>query len=235
MNKSIPIHLAIILCSFSTTLKAAESIVLSGYESGHENKYGYLGFINPMPGSTLGNGLVSRVYLDYLEYSYDGGVGKVDVESPGISISMGRQGKLSSYSYGLHLGASYRNNLLSPKDPSNDNSGPQTSPMISVELMSNPEEKGNKKIFLNASYLPKNQAYWYRGRVLIPTGFYDLYLGPEIMLQGDNNYKKNSYGMILSGFKFQDSFEYNLKAGSSRVENEHPYFYFGVEITGVVD
>lgn len=176
----------------------AQDLLLAGAQvSGPGAAYGYLGFLGPLPGSTLGAGFVQRYWLDAVQYRYLEAGETVQATAPGGEVALGYVSAKGRGHYGFYLGVGYRHTQLVPDVPSAAVRGSQWSldPQLQADYQVTPG------LLVNgiASYAVGPNGYWARVRVLrrIPG---KEWLGPEFVLEGNKDYRALQAGLVAVGW-----------------------------------
>jgi hypothetical protein len=220
----------LVIVSGATTLqaRAADSIALGGAEAGSDNSYLYAGVVRPLQGSTLGNGAVQRYWVDRTTYTYDGGNGKIDAEAWGVEAALGYQGAHDQTWWGTYAALVYRDTHLSPDDPSSRARGGNLRAKVQVE--GETPLSASWRINGNASYVFGQQNYWVRGRLLYRLSG-TLSTGPEVLTQGDPDYKISQVGWVVTGLRPTPDLDLALKLGAKKPRGEATQGYVGIELS----
>lgn len=203
--------------------EAKESIVLSGFEYSKNNSYLYAGHISPLGNSSLGNGYVQRVWLDYLTYEYSGGPGNVKAKAPGVTYALGYQAAINDLIWGAYVGVQSRTTSLSPNDPGNTSDGNKVAAIISLDLTQ--KITNNSSFELMGSNSPTN-GYWSRMRLQLGDS---VKFGPEYSVQGNDSYRNTKIGFFLGNFMVSNQLNLQLKIGHSKNENLPGSTYIGID------
>jgi len=228
MRKNLTILFLVII--FSSPLKADESILLFGVEREKEAGYYYLGNISPLKGSTLGNGYVQRLWLDYNNFNYNLNSTTIDAKAKGLSYAIGYQGSFDkSFSYAGFIGVGVRNTDLSPNDPGNQSEGTEVNPMLIVEA----EKKFTDfyKLNFNASTEPSAESYWSRLRFSFGDS---IKMGPELTMQGDPSYDTKKIALFISDIEFGKDIKIGAKIGESKTNGSGNQAFIGIEIIKIL-
>lgn len=203
---------------------ASDSLVLTGIESSKNNSYYYLGYINSLNDSKLGNGYIQRLWVDYLTYEYSNGTSDINAYAPGISYSLGYQKTKEKYAWGGYIGIQARNTNLSPDDPGNKLRGNRGSIVVAVDG----KHQVIDQLFveLMGNYAP-DTGYWSRAR--IPFGI-AMKTGPEYSIQGNPNYQNQKIGWFISDIDIGERFKGGIKTGYSKNNGLGGSIYLGLEI-----
>lgn len=207
---------------------AADSIALGGAEAGADNSYLYAGVVRPLQGSTLGNGVVQRYWVDRTTYRYDGSNGKIDAEAWGVEGALGYQGSHDQTWWGAYAALVYRDTHLSPDDPTSKARGEKFRGKVQVE--GETPLSASWRINGNASYVFGQQNYWVRGRLLYRLSG-TLSTGPEVLTQGDPDYKISQVGWVVTGLRPTPDLDLGLKLGAKKARGESTQAYLGIELS----
>lgn len=217
------------LILLSGICQAEGSIALTGFESAKNNGYYYVGFLNALEGSRLGNGFVQRFWADYLTYQYYNGSSDINAKAPGLAYSLGYQKSTETYSWGAYLGLQGRNTNLTPDDPGNDSRGNRGS--VVVALDGRQKLHDHLAIELMGNYAP-NTGYWSRAR--IPIGS-NIKTGPEYSIQGNPSYQNQKIGWFVSDVDLGSGFKTGAKVGYSKNYGLGGSPYFGLDLSKYFD
>lgn len=209
----------------------AESLFLAGADKAKSEGYYYLGYITPFQGSHLGNGYVSRSWIDYNNYNYTSSNRNIDANVKGISYTLGYQQKIdNTLTIAGYAGAIFHNTDLSPDDAGNKNKGSDLNPLIIVEA--------EKKISsfstfnINASFEPNADAYW--SRIRFGYGDGNLKTGPEFTLQGDPTYDAKKITWFINGIETSKDSTLGAKVGFASTNNDPYSGFIGIEFTKIL-
>lgn len=222
-----------IAISFLTFAKSygADSIILAGADKAKAEGYYYLGYITPFQGSSLGNGYVSRTWIDYNNYNYDSSNRNINASVKGISYTLGYQKKLdSTLVVASYVGAIFHDTNLSPDDTGNKSRGSDLNLLILAEA----EKKlSNFSTFnINGSFEPGADTYWSRIRLGFGEG--NLKTGPEFTLQGDPTYDSKKIGWFVSGVEMGKDLNFGAKVGFNSTNDGAYTGFVGIEFTKVL-
>jgi hypothetical protein len=210
---------------------SADSIMLAGADKAKGEGYYYLGYIAPFQGSSLGNGYVSRTWIDYNNYNYSSSNRNIDASVKGVSYTLGYQNKLdNTLTVAGYLGAIFHNTSLSPDDTGNKNRGSDLNPLILAEA----EKKltSFSTFNINGSFEPSADAYWSRIRLGFGNG--SLKTGPEFTLQGDPTYESKKIGWFVNGVEMGKDLNFGAKLGFNSTNNGAYTGFIGIEFTKVL-
>jgi hypothetical protein len=206
---------------------AQEGIVLTGVEASRDKQYGYLGVVMPLSGQRLGQGFVQRYWLDYNAYRYEKQAYQyIDSAATAVEAALGYQGSTERSWWAAYLGANYADTRLSPNDPDNDNLGGQWHARLQFEGETDVAEgwRGNGIV----SYLVGDFNYWARLR-LQTTLKNQLFIGPELVVQGDLYYDAYQLGVYVGNIPLGRATALTLKGGLAQSSNESASLYLGAE------
>lgn len=220
-----------LLCiSASCAAVATPSQWMAGTEFSTGTSYVYLGHVTALPGSSLGNGYVKRLWIDWSKYRYDKSGQNYEVSAPGAELALGFQRASENHWWAAFAGLTYRHTSLSPADPMSSISGNKINPKWQIE---GEQTLGHKwRLSAIGSYVTGQQGYWTRARVL-HDNLPGMQIGLESIAQGDPNYHANQYGILLLGLKANNTVNVGLKAGIRKVAGLNSHTYFGVELGGM--
>lgn len=206
---------------------ANDNLFLTGAEvTDASASYLYLGTSLPLPDSSLAKGYVFHLWADYLTYAYEAGLTDIDAEVNSISASLGYHDSGAGFWWNARAGLIQSNTRLSPNDPSNESSGSQTG--IKLQLEGERQLSADDKINGNLSFVSRRAAYWSRVRYLMRNDD-DTYHGPELIIQGDENYEAQQLGWVLTQVPLGGGWDFGVKGGA-RLENSDVAVYAGVEL-----
>lgn len=215
----------------SNPVFAGESMVITGVEvGGDENSYGFMSLVTPFPGNKLGGGFVQRYTMEGLTYSYDTAGTEIDARAAGGEVALGYQGSSAAGWWGAYVGGVYRDTDLDPTDPGSDVEGSHLRLRVSAEGERNLSDRAKANLF--ASYTEGFNAYWVRTRVLgKPWAKCSIFVGPEVVFQGDSDYRAWAVGLVVTGFKPTAKTDLAFKLGGRKSEDEDVSPYAGVEFS----
>lgn len=202
-------------------------VVAAGQGGGQHSSYGTAGVITAWPGSTLGNGWVSRVFAEEMGYRYRTGGRTIDGTALGGSVTFGYQHSYADGWLGTYAGVAYRHTHLSPDDAGSDARGNNTA----FRLQGEGEQFLTPDFKLNANAVgdfSSNTSYWGRLRALYRVSG-DIFAGPEGSYQGDHDYKAWEGGLAVVGVPVTDKSSLGMDAGVRKAENVPITGYAGLE------
>lgn len=189
----------LLLCSVLWQPVSANSLALAGVQQSAQSSYDYLGWIQPIAGGSLGQGLYTQVFLSYLTYRYQGSQNGISAlvraRVPGVSAGLGYAFTLGILQLNVSGSLSYQYFSLQPVVPAN---GPFKSsltfvPQVQIHL---PLGDGFYASGIG-SYAFGQGSYWSRARLGIPL-LSVLHFGPEIIPSGGRNYQIRQYGAFVT-------------------------------------
>lgn len=219
--------LASMVFIFVAPAGAEEHVALAGIEASRDSSYAYLGLVLPFPSQQLGNGFVQRYWLDYIGYQYDKTEQQaIEAKVAGVEASVGYQQSNATSWWGIYLGPRFANTRLSPYDPLNEDRGGR----LRAKLQLEGETEIGKGWRINgiASHLIGNSNYFTRIR-LQTTLRNQLRVGPEVIVQGDSNYRAYRVGGFLGNIMITPNTALTLKLGMSKLESAPASLYAGAE------
>ena len=217
-----------LITPFSSVAGTEPSVqLLGGVEISRDASYAYAGRVTPLPGSQLGNGIVSRLWVDWSTYKYEKNNVSYDASVPGVEIALGYQHAKADYWWSAFGGVIYHYTSISPHDPESAAQGGKFRTKLQVEG----EQKINQlwKLSGNASYIFGQEAYWTRARLFRSIGSGHR-LGLEAIIQGDPDYRLTQVGVVLFGIKLSDEISTGVKIGVRKAEGLNSQAYMGVEL-----
>ena len=211
----------------SMSALAQDAVVFTGLELGKDYRYAYFGSVLPALGSKSGQGFVQRYLFDYITYSYEQTpIQDIDAKVTGVEAALGYQGTHDNGSWGVYLGARYTQTRLSPNDPGNDDLGSQVRAKFQIE--GDQALAPDWRISGMASYVLVDNNYWVRLRAQ-KTLSNGLVAGPELVVQGDSNYRAAKLGAFLGGIKMGAESRLTFRVGASKAENSSVAAYLGLD------
>ena len=206
---------------------ASDALPLGGVEGGHATSYAYLGTILPTPGSELGNGIVQKYWIDRLTYSYKSNNQDVDASAYGLEGAVGYQKVGSGGWGGAYLGLRYQDTKLSPDNPDSQVRGGQF--RVKAQLEGQQDFSGGWRVGALTSYVFGNRSYWARLQLQhrLPNGWY---LGPEVVAQGDPDYRGRAAAAALSGIPIGEKTFLGFRVGAKKIAGESREVFGAVEL-----
>jgi hypothetical protein len=134
-------------------------------------------------------------------YSYIGGngIGRVTGTQSDGSLMVGYEWVLRAATVAIYVGADASENQLSVNDPNNASKGFHAGGKVAVDFYVNPTPYSMASG--SVSYATANNAYYSRfklGLAVAP----QLFVGPELLVLGDNFYSQWRLGLHLTGLRF---------------------------------
>lgn len=218
--------LAALLCAPAL---AKDALLLGGVEGSPETSYAYVATVLPLPGSKLGSGWVQKYWLDRLTYSYRSGDREIDARAYGAEAALGYQNSWAGGWGAAYLGVRYSDTRLTPDNPDSRVRGGQFGAKVQLEGEQDFTEWRANGI---ASYVFASRGYWARARLQyrLPNG---LYLGPELIVQGDPDYRGRSAGLALTGLRVGAKTYLGFHGGVRKIEGTNREGYVGLELGSV--
>ncbi len=227
MNRLLRLLLAGTVVLIPGIGSASDNLFLTGAEvTDASASYLYLGTSLPLPDSSLAKGYVFHLWVDYLTYSYEVSPVDIDAEVNSLSASLGYHDSGADFWWNARAGLIQSNTRLSPNDPSNESSGKQTG--VKLQLEGERQLSADDKINGNLAFVSRRAAYWSRVRYLMKNDD-DNYHGPELIVQGDENYEALQLGWVLTQVPLGGGWDFGVKGGA-RLENSDIAAYAGVEL-----
>ncbi|MBV8851311.1 MAG: cellulose biosynthesis protein BcsS [Methylobacteriaceae bacterium] len=133
-------------------------------------------------------------------YSYVGsdGIGRVNGTQSDGAFLVGYEWVMRAATVAVYVGADVTDNRLSINDPNNASKGLHVGGKVAVDFYVNPTPYS--MISGVVSYASANNAYYSRfkaGLAIAP----QLFVGPELLVLGDNFYSQYRLGMHLTGLR----------------------------------
>lgn len=211
----------------SALLAAPFGQLFAGAEHSTGTTYVYFGHVAPLPGSTLGNGFIHRIWLDSSNYGYDKNNQSFDVRAPGAEWALGYQQAGDGNWWGALVGLAYRHTGITPDDLTSNVRGGMVRPKFQIEGQQTVAQQWT--VAASASYITGQRAHWVRGRVLHETGSGGQF-GLEAITQGDPNYRAHQIGLVSLGWKLGADVNAGFKLGARRLQGRKAQAYFGIEL-----
>jgi len=233
----LPLNFGILLSALSLFLcspASARDILLLGGTEGSVgdgsiyNYYAYVSIIAPLSQNRIGDGFVQKYWLDYLGYNYMADSQEIDATGIGIEGALGYQFSGASGWGGAYIGIRYSDTRLSPDNPDSRVRGSQL--WAKIQLEGEKKLDPGWKINGIGSYILALDGYWIRGRVMYRT-HNEVFTGPEIVSQGDPEYRAWQWGWFITGFEPMPNMDLGVKAGIRRTEKAESGVYLGVELS----
>ena len=211
---------AVLLCASLAAPASADELALAGASRGANSDYAFAGAVLPVLGGSLGAGPAIRLWADYLDYSYTGGVGTVTAAGLGGALAGVYQFSGAWGWTNLGAGASYRNTHLSVFDPGNDQRGSRVYFNLQTDGGYNIDEAWRARDFV--SYTPSTDGY--QAQIGLDRAVLEsLRIGVSAAFQGDRNYHQTSEG-LTAFFQVSPGFEIDPAVGFSQGGGESsPY------------
>lgn len=226
----ISIVLIVTCISANTVIAQAISgdrrLALSGFEGGPGNTYSYLGMIQPLHKS-LGDSIVTRIWLDRLSYTYINEDQKINAEAFGGEGALGYRKPTQWGWWAAYAGALYRDTSFSPDDLDSKARGGIARAKFQIEGERNFTERWRANAM--ASYVAGQNSYWTRGRLLYRAGEI-VSTGPEVIGLGDRDYNIMQFGWTVVGIRIMPGLDVNLKGGARIIQGSGTTGYGGIEI-----
>lgn len=219
--------MAMLACTGSS---AESRLWLAGAETSPGSQYGYVGILMPAFGGNLGEGAVQRYWLDRQTYRYEGDGRTIQAEAYGAEAALGHVWPGARGNFTAYLGVLYRDTELTPDDPGNAARGGNF--RIKAQVESSTRMGPDRELGLMGSYIFGQQGYW--GRIRLGQRLANgLQTGPELLLQGDPEYRIAQAGWFLGGLSLGGRAELGLKAGIRMQRGEGSRAYLGLEFSGL--
>lgn len=200
-----------------------------GTELAPGNSYSYAGLLMPAFGGHLGEGFVQRYWLDYLTYRYDSDGRRIEAEGLGAEAALGYVTPVGPGHLSAMMGVVHRNTTLSPDDPDSAARGAHWRLRAQVEYHQRISESA--ELGLLGSYVFGQRGYWTRARLGMDVGT-GLRTGPELIVQGDPDYRAVQHGAFLTGLRLSPAIQAGIRAGIRKQRDESRRGYVGMEFTG---
>jgi hypothetical protein len=133
-------------------------------------------------------------------YSYVGsnGIGRVDGTQSDGSFMVGYEWVINAATVAIYVGADISDNRLSINDPNNASKGVHAGGKIAMDFYVNPTV--NTMASGTVSYASANNAYYSRFKLGVAVAP-QLFVGPEVLVLGDNFYSQWRAGIHLTGLR----------------------------------
>ena len=223
------LSLATLMAGMAGAYASGDNMIVGGGQVGGQNStYGTAGLITPLPGTAAGDGWVDRLFAEEVSYRYKAAGGRIiDGRAYGGNAAVGYQVSDEDGWLGAYVGPSLLHTSLSPNDPANKSRGFKVSARFQVEGEYNIAD--DFKINGNTSYEAfQSSAYWARLRALYRLDG-SIYLGPEGVVQGDDNYKAWQAGLALVGVPVTEQATVGFDAGIHKTQGFSYSPYGGME------
>ena len=142
---------------------------------------------------------LSAVLGSYAYISTAPGIGRVTGKQEQGSFLVGYEWVMRTVSVDAYVGAEVANNTLSANDPTNHTSGMAYGLKGAVNFYANPTSY--TMVSGNLSYSTANNGYYSRFKAGLAI-FDGVFVGPEALFLGDNQYKQMRFGLHITGFRF---------------------------------
>lgn len=230
LDLSMRCRLPILLIACLPVLGVAappNAIVLAGTEWSRDSHYAYVGSVLPLPGYTLGNGLVTRLWLDHVGYAYDAtSTTRIEGRVLGQEAALGWQWSTAQSWGGLYLGLRHGYLDLDPDDPANRDRGHRWRGKLQVEgeTALSPSWRAN----LIASHLFGYRNHWGRVRLqtVLPNGWH---AGPELISINAPDHRAGQLGGYLGNLRVGAVSYLTVKAGVRKADGDSVSGYVGAE------
>ncbi len=145
----------------------------------------------------------------YAYVSSSAGVGRVNGKQEDGSFLVGYEWVARTTSVDVYIGPEISNSDLSVVDPSNPVQGTAFGAKMAVNFYSNPTTYS--MVSGNLSFSTANNDYYVRLKagLAISDG---VFVGPEVLFLGDNQYSQTRFGVHLSGLRF-GALQFGLSGG----------------------
>jgi hypothetical protein len=133
-------------------------------------------------------------------YSYVGsnGIGRVEGTQSDGSFMVGYEWVINAATVAIYVGADVSDNRLSINDPNNASKGVHAGGKIAMDFYVNPTV--NTMASGTVSYATANNAYYSRFKLGVAVAP-QLFVGPEVLVLGDNFYSQWRAGIHLTGLR----------------------------------
>ena len=206
-----PVIGAITLLVASHGSALADALILAGATRGASSDYAFAGTIVPVFDANVGSGPAVRLWADYLDYSYTGGVGPVTASGWGGALAGVYQFSGNWGWANLSAGMAFRDTTLSVFDPGNRQRGAHGYFDVQADGAYNFDEAWRARGL--AQYTPTIQGYLAQFDV-DRTVWGANRLGVTASFQGDENYNQVSAG-VAAYFQLSPGLELDPAVGAS--------------------
>jgi hypothetical protein len=157
----------------------------------------------------------------YAYVSTSAGVGRIGGRQEDGSLLVGYEWVTRNTSVAAYVGGDIANNTLSKADPSNHVSGMSYGVKAAIDFYTNPTSYSMASG--NLTYSTANNSYYARFKVGLAIAD-SLYVGPEMLFLGDNQYTQYRIGLHLTGARF-GSMQFGISGGflSDRIRGKGGY------------
>ncbi len=210
---------AVALLGYSIGPAGANSLYLAGASRGANSDYAFVGALLPFDG-VLGKGPALRLWGDYLDYSYTGGVGRVTASGWGGAVAGVYQFSGNWGWTNFAAGATFRDTHLSVFDPGNTQRGAHAyfNTQVDVGFNLNP----TWRVRGYAGYVPATNGYG--SQIGIDwAAWQSTRLGLNVGFQGDDNYNEVSAG-VGAFFQLSPNLELDPSVGVSHSDGRTSAF-----------
>lgn len=205
-------------------------LTMTGGETNTGTTYSalYAGIIMPIHSRLggLGNGMVQRLWVDRLTYSYDNGGQLTQAEQRGIEGSLGYQKSGPWGSWATFAGVVYRDTQFTPDALNNPARGGFIRGRFQIEGERILNDKWRANV--NANYVTGQNSYWARGRLLYNLNERML-VGPEAIVLGDPNFQIQQYGWAMTGLRLLLGADVTMRGGARKAV-DGTTMYLGLEL-----
>lgn len=207
----------------------AEGVTFGGSESAANSSFSYLGLIEPLPGSRMGQGWYVRGMLSWLTYEYDtplGGVSRrVKAQAPGVEVGVGYPLPLGGgWVLDPSLSVGLRDTRLTPADPGNDAAGTQG--MLTPQLGLRGRIGGVLELDALAAHAFGADSNYARARLGLPLAR-QLTVGAEASLSEGARYHDRREGVFARLGSGRGSLTASAGYATDREGHRRSYFSLG--------
>lgn len=175
-------------------------------------------------------GFVFKLLIGGGLYRYDAGLlggATVTVQAYSGSALIGWRTRRGIFDATLYLGPDVQQHILAPRDPSNRLEGTRAGVRGAFDLWTEPVDGMMLSLSLTASTVGSN--YWTR----IAGGWWlfdSFWSGPEIVLSGDDVYRRMAFGLHVTALRF-GRLEWGLAGGWAIDSDSRDGFYGRLGVT----
>jgi hypothetical protein len=162
--------------------------------------YSYVGADYALNGDKETSGFITQAFVGYGEYSYDTLLGGVDGEVSEVDLGVGYQWVLPSYRVSLLAAVNFVDHDLTgnPIDLANNSvNGDEVGFKPKLDIWNR-----DTSSFIYGGTFTYSTAYdTYWNRAMFATRVGSVYLGPEVIVQGNEEYEEVRAGLALTGLQ----------------------------------
>ncbi len=221
------LFVGIALCMADMQSANAESgIVLAGDDESQHSSYKYLGGIVSIDHPFAENGLLAKIWVDWLRYDYLASNAKIHANVAGLQLAAGYQWLRPEGSTVVSLGVGSYNTQL-PAGVTSRQLGTLTGAVAGLDFTESLTPKTRFESILN--YTDKSRDYWGRARFMTSTAG-TWHLGPEIVAQGNPSYSAYRLGIAVTGIQLSEKAYLEGNTGYAKTAHIGGGAYAGISL-----